>query len=260
MISCAEFAALCKRYLAGETTPDESSLLDGHAKSCGVCRALLDECRRVEKSVPEAFRTKTSPSDAAAATLARLSDGRHVIQRPGMFARLLRPALAAAALVLACAVGFLVGESRGRGARDRETGAPIPWTVAKLEGTVLVRRPLGSAWLEMTPDNSFHVGDEILTLPGSDLTLALEDKASLRIVSNSVVALVEHNGGATVALSRGTVIANFPAGQRPFQVATPSGVIQAHGSNVEVTVNATGTDLYMLAAKEKGPRDAPAGL
>jgi hypothetical protein len=236
MITCRDFERLFQKYLAGETTPDEAALLDGHATSCVSCRRLLDECRRVEEAVADSLRTRTSHCDARSAVLAELSRAGSAIEPLSVFTRLRRPAAFAAAALVAVSAAFFLGASYSTGGRVFTSAARAPWTVGDLDGTVLLKHPGASAWTEVKADGVFRVGDEILALPRSSISLKLPDNATLRLSGSGVLTVTKHNGGTTVALSHGTMRATFPQKHAPFEVSTPTGLVRALGTDFEVTV------------------------
>ena len=113
----AGWTARLSAYLDGEVTGDERSALDAHLAGCEACRALLGELRtvtteasamRAEDDEPAAnlwpgIEERLRPRGRRRRWLAALVPG-----APGTGTAWLRPALAAAALVVAVAAGYLL--------------------------------------------------------------------------------------------------------------------------------------------------------
>lgn len=112
----ARWTALLSAYLDGEVTGDERRDLDVHLEGCEACRALLDELRAVTTQASAVRADDDEPAaDLWPGIQGRLRPrARHrwlaalVSGGSGTGTAWLRPALAAAALVVAAAAGYLV--------------------------------------------------------------------------------------------------------------------------------------------------------
>ena len=137
------------------------------------------------------------------------------------------------------AAGLLLGLGVSRlspgGPTTAVSGPAVPITVASVEGTVLVKRPSGT-WTELAPAAPLYVGDLYQAAPQSQMKLTFKDGSWLTLAGSSRLALEHYNGDVRLHLSHGSLKAALNSPHPPFVVATPTGRIEALGTEFTVSV------------------------
>ncbi|MFP4028414.1 MAG: anti-sigma factor family protein [Candidatus Brocadiia bacterium] len=104
-------------YMTGELDEDAREQMEKHLSSCRECRAALDDARRIQAAF-DAENTPPIPEGFHESVMARARDENGGKERPGIldpFGHLpmletpLRAAVVAAGVILALAIGILVG-------------------------------------------------------------------------------------------------------------------------------------------------------
>jgi len=146
----------------------------------------------------------------------------------------------AAAIAISLTAGLFLGSGWSRMTAtprlEKPSGDPVPIQVARLKGTVLVKRGLNAAWNELTSASPLYVGDVFQSSPKSEMTLSFKDGSTLVLSANSRLALDHYNGGVRLNLSAGGMKASLNSPHPPFIVSTPSGELEALGTEFTVSV------------------------
>jgi ferric-dicitrate binding protein FerR (iron transport regulator) len=140
-------------------------------------------------------------------------------------------------LMVALVSGYAVHGSRfGENLLARHTPAAVE--IVRQDGPALVKHEGASTWEEIQEDcPKLFVGDTLLCMHGSLLTLGLPDKSTIVLAGNSRLTLAHENGGMELALAYGCVTADLTSPHPPFVIDTPQGRIHALGTTFTVTVN-----------------------
>jgi len=234
-MNCARYQAMIEAYESGELESSQLELLIAHAESCPSCRAAFDACRKTETLVRSAFRTTTSPAAAREMVLARIEDvSPAVAPAARIHAKRWHVPVAAAAALL---IGVMIGAAVTRWATAaRPAGQPVALSIAKLNGTVLQKHKGSSTWAELTPDARLYVGDDLQTLSGATLALALQNKSTMRLEGGTNLLVKEYNGEAEFVLGSGSLRATLTSPHPSFVIRTPQGLIRALGTDFAVSV------------------------
>jgi ferric-dicitrate binding protein FerR (iron transport regulator) len=141
------------------------------------------------------------------------------------------------ALAAALVSGYAVHGSRFSGNLLAQR-TPAAVEIVRQDGPALVKHEGASTWEEIQEDcPKLFVGDTLLSMHGSSLTLGLPDKSTIVLAGNSRLTLAHENGGMELALAYGRVTADLTSPHPPFVIDTPQGRIRALGTTFTVTVN-----------------------
>jgi ferric-dicitrate binding protein FerR (iron transport regulator) len=240
MLDCKECLRIIDSHLAGLASAEDMTAAKAHAAACPSCRRALDDSTRIADAVAEAFRTSISPGAARDAVLAAVA----AVEReatPPRPARADRPrglswAAGIAALFLGLAGGVLLGRLADRPGARPARGPHVALTISTIDGTVLRRHAGAQTWIALATDSHLFLGDELHTLPESNLVLSFEDGSSIRLEESSRFSLVALNWRRELRVDAGTLSANLVSPHPPFEVRTPQGLIRALGTDFAVTV------------------------
>jgi hypothetical protein len=234
-MNCEECLKMMDAYEVGDLDDSGIREIEAHAESCPSCKAAIDARRKTEMAVRDAFKASTSPAAARDKVLARLSDAPYATAvSPRLRAKWWPvPVAAAAALVIGIFVGAAVSRSGGLKEPD---AAPAAMTIAKIDGVVLRKHKDAPAWTQITPQAKLYVGDEMQTLAGSTLVLALKDNSTMSLNAGTNLLVKEYNGASEFVLSSGSLRATLTSPHPPFAIRTPQGLIRALGTDFAVTV------------------------
>ncbi|HSD91359.1 MAG TPA: FecR family protein, partial [Kofleriaceae bacterium] len=127
---------------------------------------------------------------------------------------------------------------------DKEGPAAV---LAKLSGTVEVRRVGEPAYAAAKQDTKLYPGDVVRTGDGGTATVTLADESTVELAETTALAIASRDGTADPAsatavlegLARFSVTSRAPA-EGPFRVYTPTGVIVTRGTTYGVGVAASG--------------------
>jgi ferric-dicitrate binding protein FerR (iron transport regulator) len=242
-MTCDECRILLDRCLEGSLHAGDRAALLAHAEECSACREQYEQIGRMQTQLHAAFTPRSPATDAATAVLGKL--GTHTAPSPrptamGVFWSLRRGLGMAAVFALAIMGGFFLGTGWSRAtvtARiEKPSGSPVPIQVVGLKGTVLVERSANAAWSEMTSASPLYVGDVFQASPKSEMTLAFKDGSTMVLSANSRLSLEHYNGGTRLNLGAGQLKASLNSPHPPFIVSTPSGQLEALGTEFTVSV------------------------
>ena len=168
--------------------------------------------------------------EAVAAEWRAAVAARQPVARP----RNVRPWLAIAASIAAVAIAVGVALPR-LGGRD----APFA-TVARVDGTVQVRRADASDWQPVAAGTGVAPADEIRTLDDGRLALRRDDGLEVRLDGATQLAFVD-SGSAALASGRVYVDAGRPGtGTGSFVLRTPQGEVRHLGTQYSVGLDGGG--------------------
>lgn len=135
-------------------------------------------------------------------------------------------------------------EAGGIAHSDTEGAAAV---VAKMNGTVEVRRVGETTYAAAKADAKLYPGDVVRTSDGATATVILADQSTVELAETSTLAIATRDGTADPAsaaavlsgLARFTVTPRAPA-EGPFRVYTPSAMVVAPSGTFGVGVAASG--------------------
>jgi len=238
-MNCNDSRVLLGKCLDGVLDRAEQAALEAHVKECPACRRQYEEIGSVENLLKTAMAPSMTASDAARSITTVLADRSPATGRSTTWVLLrLWPVSAAAAiaLVVGLSIGYGLSRTTTSGRPEAPSGPVVPLQVADLRGTVLVKSPADNAWNELDRSSSFHVGDVLQASPKSELTLSMKDGSTLVLSANSRLSLEHYNGGIRLNLSAGGMRASLNSPHPPFIVTTPSGQLEALGTEFTVSV------------------------
>jgi len=115
------------------------------------------------------------------------------------------------------------------------------------EGKVEIRRVGNETWEEGKADAQLHEGDQVRTGDAATATLTLVDESSVEVAEESAVAIGSRQATEDPASSAAVLygvarfsVADRAAGEGPFLVFTPGGVVATKGTVYTVGVVASG--------------------
>lgn len=244
---CPEYRDLMQAFLEGAIDAEQRQRLDEHARECNACREEYERIQLAETALRSSLAPWTSATqavrmiEAAIARRPELPSREH--ERPSWWSWR-SPAAAAAAIALA--VGLLTGYGVSRlhgpaGSLETAVSMPerspaLPIRIAELKGRILVKRSEASIWQELSIASAVRTGDVLQASPGSRLELAFEDGSNLQLAANSQLSFDRFDGGTQLELAVGTMKASLNSPHPPFVVVTPSGRLEALGTEFTVTV------------------------
>ncbi len=236
-MNCNDSRILLEKCLDNVLDPSERAALEAHVEECESCRREYEELGSVQSLLKRAMAPAMPASDAARSILAAVASESPAAQRiaaPGLLRLWPISVAAAVALVVGLSIGF--GVSRKAAGVRTPSGPVVPLQVAGIQGTVLVKNASGNAWNELTRSSSLHVGDVLQASPKSELTLSMRDGSTVILAANSRLLLEHYNGGIRLNLSAGGMKAALNSPHPPFIVSTPSGQLEALGTEFTVSV------------------------
>lgn len=135
-------------------------------------------------------------------------------------------------------------EAGGIAHSDNEGAAAV---LAKMSGTVEVRRVGEPTYAAAKADAKLYPGDVVRTTDGATATVILADQSTVELAETSTLAIATRDGTADPAsaaavlsgLARFTVTVRAPA-EGPFRVYTPSAMVVAQSGTFGVGVAASG--------------------
>ena len=241
MNDCEKYKNLIEKYFDGIVTDSELTELRTHTKTCQHCREEFERCAVLQDAIRQAFLPQTAAEQAKASILTRLSAEPN--RRP-VFATFSaawfagRRAAIAAGIVLV--VGLLLGFALGRASTVEPSGVPlateVPIRVGQIEGTVLVRHKSSDVWQVLETGTNIYLGDTFHSAAKSTCVLKLDDKSTLELNQNSMLVLKLHNGETQFFLENGECTASLESPHGPFFINTPSGRLEAVGTEFTVKV------------------------
>jgi len=232
MTSCRDL----EKYLTRDLEPPRREAFEAHARRCAGCRAEIERWGAVTAAVAGGARARIEPVTLAARDAlierARVEgpalDDRPA-PRPGFLAWILVPA--AAAVVLALAIGFAWVVGSDPGERPTRTGAgtsPAPSRVISSPAGSVVRAALGRARVVLAPGSEIEITSEDparagLFLDHGRVALDIEHLASgesLTVVAaglearvvGTVFAVSNRSGRVAVDVVEGVVAVTFGDG------------------------------------------------
>lgn len=238
-MNCDDSRILLAKCLNGDLSPSERAALEAHVEACPVCRKQYEELGSIQDLLRTAMAPATPASNAARSVMAALANRPPSLGRSAAWAPLrLWPvsAAAAVALVVGLSVGYGLSRTTTSGRIETPSGPAVPLQVASIQGTVLLKGASGNAWNELTRSSAFHVGDVLQASPKSEVTLSMKDGSTLVLAANSRLSLEHYNGGIRLNLSPGAMRASLNSPHPPFIVSTPSGQLEALGTEFTVSV------------------------
>jgi len=237
-MNCEKYKKLIEKYVDGTINDSELAELKAHTKTCQSCREEFESCVGLENVVREAFLSRTGAEEAKASLMARLAaepsaPARRIRYGPAWLAD--RRASIAAGILLA--IGLTLGFAMGRASIVEPTLAEkVPMRVSELDGTVLVKHKGFDVWQTLEAGENVHLGDTFHSAVKSGFVLELEDKSTIEVNQNSMLALKLYNGQTQFHLEHGRCTAALESPHPPFFISTPHGRVEALGTEFTVTV------------------------
>jgi ferric-dicitrate binding protein FerR (iron transport regulator) len=242
-MTCDDCRILLDRYLDGLLQAGEREELLAHTAQCSACRGQYEQISRMQTQLHAALAPQASATDAAAAILERLETHAAPPPKPAapqVYRPWRRGLSMAAVFALAITAGFFLGtgwsRATGNDRVERPSGLAVPIQVVGLKGTVLVQQSANAAWNELTSASPLYVGDVFQASPKSEMTLAFKDGSTMVLSANSRLSLEHYNGGTRLNLGAGQLKASLNSPHPPFIVSTPSGQLEALGTEFTVSV------------------------
>ncbi|HEX2973556.1 MAG TPA: FecR domain-containing protein [Tepidisphaeraceae bacterium] len=242
-MTCSECRQWFEAAVEGSIGPDDRLILEEHVRQCPACRQEYDRLLQTEALLQAAFTPQTPARQAINTISERLSSQAapaplNATAAAGFWTW--RRALSSAAAI-ALAVGLVSGYWIARlksipTAATTASGPVVPIQVADVKGSVLLKRASDRVWCELAAASALRVGDVFQASPNSQLTLSFEDGSKLVLAANSRLALDHYNGGIRLNLSAGRMWASLNSPHPPFFVSTPSGQLEALGTEFTVSV------------------------
>jgi hypothetical protein len=229
-MNCEKYTELIEKYLTAEIRDTELDQLKEHVRQCTSCSKKFEQLGKLEEIVKSSFSSVMSAEQASESILSKLPATQNGSARILSFNKY--SAIAASVLV---GIGFLCGFIIAR-FDDKPTTAKVPMKVAKLEGTVLVKRENSEQWFPLSTETDIYVGDTFHSAAKSSLVLELGNQSRLELNQNSMLVLNLYNGRRQFYLEYGKLAAALESPHPPFFVRTPLGRVEALGTEFTVTV------------------------
>jgi ferric-dicitrate binding protein FerR (iron transport regulator) len=234
-MSCEKYIKLIEKYLSADIKNAELNELNGHIQQCASCRSKFEQIDRFEGIIKSAFSSATTAKQASESVLSKLPASRPVPTRTLPFSA--RMAVAASVILGA---GFILGfVFAGFDSVERIkmlTAAKVPMKVTRLEGTVLVKHQDSELWHPLEESSNIYLGDTFHSMSKSGFILEMENKSTLELNQNSMLALKLYNGGTQFHLEHGELAAALESPHGPFFISTPHGRVEALGTEFTVSV------------------------
>ena len=232
-MNCEKYTELIEKYLSAEIKETELEQLKEHIGQCESCREQYKQLGKLEEVVKDSFTSAITAEQARETILSKLPKNRPDSARIISFNKY--TAIAASVLVgISFLCGFIVSEFDDKRV-EIPTTTKVPMKVAKLEGTVLVKRENSELWAPLSRESDIYVGDTFHSAAKSSLVLEVAEDSTLELNQNSMLVLKLYNGGTKFHLEHGKLAAALESPHPPFFVSTPHGQVEALGT--EFTVN-----------------------
>ncbi len=233
-----EVFALLNDYLDGQVALSCQKEIEQHVKTCAICSVELDGLRALQHAVkdlpraiapPEKVWEKVAQATGSPSTrILQLHETKHSQEDTKRSRGWTYRIATIAAVVVIALVGFLVGNTSGRGS----------WNVATLEG---------SPCIEATPievKGSLGHGEWLETDKGSRARVSVGSIGELVVEPNTRLRLLQSEGtDHRIALARGAIDATIWAPPRIFFVETPSATAIDLGCSYTLRVTDNGSSI-----------------